>query len=68
MRRLLLIKYFVSYLWYSKKYNMEKRSKWLEARIATVRWINFINKYKNKYESVITLNISNIVLIAIYYN
>ena len=44
------------------------KNKQLEARIATVRWINFINKYKNKYKSAITLNIGNIILIAIYYN
>jgi hypothetical protein len=44
------------------------RSKWLEAKIAITKLINFINKYKNKYKSVITLNIGNIALIAIYYN
>ena len=40
------------------------RSKRPEAKIATVKWINFINKYKNKYKSTITLNIGNIALIA----
>jgi hypothetical protein len=44
------------------------RNKQLEARIATVKWINFINKHKNKYESAITLNISNIALMATYYD
>ena len=42
------------------------KSKQLKARIATAKWIDFINKYKNKYKSIITLNISNIILIAIY--
>jgi hypothetical protein len=44
------------------------KSKQLKARITTVKWINFINKHKNKYKSAITLNISNIALMATYYN